>query len=408
MGFIDNLSENLRRTFYSSAEARQETGQKRKLSSTTPEVLLQDPDVILSDVTYNQFLGMQSEFIITQRNLLIRQWRKSTFLPEVDEAIQELINEILVFEEDDSLPIEINMDNWDIPDKIKETITESFAKILRLLDFRNEGSELFRQWYIDGILNLEVIFDNAKLKSGIQKIKLMSPFDFFKVKNINTNEIEYFYNTKLNTDAYKKQNFSLQSLGDDVDKHIKYKPEQITQVTSGITSIDKLFSISPLNKAMKTINQVSLIEDSLLIYRITRAPDKKAFYIDTGRLPKGKAEQYLKQMMQKHRNKLEYNRDTGTLENNKKTISAQEDFWLTRCISLDTKIPLMDGRDLPLKDIIKEFGDDIRKAEDGTVPSILELAIAISLYEPDWEVLIPWRPGRQEVIKKHRMGLERR
>lgn len=352
MGIFSNLTEELKRTIYSGAEARQETGLKRKLSTTTPDPLLHEPDVILTDVQFNHYLGAQAEFIITQRNMLIRQWRQSTFLPEVDEAIQEILNEALVFEEDDSLPIELNMDDFEAPDNIKKSIEEAFAKILRLLDFRNQGSEIFRQWYVDGVVNLEVVYDNASLKSGIQRIKLLTPFDFYKVKDIKTNEITYFYNTKLSADMYKRQDFTLQGLLHDAEDKLIYKPEQVTQITSGVTSVDKLFSISPINKAMKTINQVSLIEDSLLIYRITRSPDKKAFYIDTGRLPKDRAEQYINQMMQKHRNKINYNRETGTIENEKKTISVMEDYWMGRSSEgRGTQIETISGTGQELRDI---------------------------------------------------------
>lgn len=353
MGIFTNLYETLEKSFYSDRDAKLTITRNKNLSTTTPEILTPIPDVIISDVTTNHMLGGQFDFILTKRNDLIRQWRNATYLPEVDEAIQEIINEALVFDEDETLPINIILDDLETTDQLKEKITEKFEKIMKLLEFTKRGEDLFKQWYVDGIINFEVVYNNKKRRDGIQKIILLNPYDFFKIKDITTGIVEFFYNNRLSSQGYDRaQEFNLIQLQQMAPRELKYKDEQITQIGSGFHSIDKLFSISNLNKAVKVINQVSLIEDSLIIYRITRAPEKKAFYIDTGRMPKAKAEQYIKQMMQKHRNKLNYNTQTGLLENNKKSIALQEDYWMARnAEGRGTQIETIQGTGQELRDI---------------------------------------------------------
>lgn len=363
------LFEELLKTFYSAREAKLEIGRSKKLSTTTPPVITAEPDGILSDVSYQYVMGGQIDFILTERNNLIKQWRSVTYLPEVDAAIQELLNEALVFEEDDSLPLELNLDDLDLNDGLKRKILDSFDKIITLLDFKNRGGDLFKQWYVDGTLAVEAVYDNARKTEGLKKLILLPPYDFFKYKDIRTGETTFFYSTRLGADMYNRPHTTLNALYQ--HSEIKYKPEQITQINSNIFSQDRLFSISHLNKAMKVINQVTLIEDSIIIYRITRAPEKKVFYIDTGRLPKGKAEEYIQNMMKKHRQKMVYNIDTGNIENRKRSISLLEDFWMPR--SQDgkgTEIEILQGLDSNMSEIpdLDYFYDKMYRALN--VPSI--------------------------------------
>lgn len=362
---MPKLSEELKKTFYSSRESKDEVGRNDALSTTTPAALAQEPDMVLSDVSYNYVLGGQIDFILTQRNNLIRKWREVTYLPEVDEAIQEICNEALVFDEEEVYPFEISMEDLEITDALKEKIEASFTKIMNLLDFMNKGEELFKNWYVDGVLNFEAVYDNKKIKEGIKKIIMLPPFDFFKIKDINSGEITFFYSNRLSSDRYNAKSVTLLQLMNTAREELKYKPEQITQITSGVPSRDRLFSISNINKAMKAINQVTLIEDSILIYRITRAPEKKVFYIDTGKMPKGKAEQYIKNMMTKHRNRMIYNATDGTIENRKERVSIQEDFWLPRSIDgRGTQIETLPGTGTELGEIedLNFFYDKLYRA----------------------------------------------
>ncbi len=329
MDTITHLREELKRNIYGKEEADLNAMSRGSSTISTPDHFIQEPDTILTDLSYNYTLSSPIENILINRNRLVRMWRDVTFYPEVDEAINEIVDEALVFEETGEPPIEIDLEGMIITDPLKDKIRKSFNKILRMLDFDVKGGELFQQWYVDGTLNIEAVYNNNNIKEGIKKLVLLPPFDFYKVKLINTQEEIYFFNPRLN--EYYAKSLSLPTIHElSKNANIKYRPEQITQIMSGVYSADKLFSISHLNKAMKVINQVSLIEDAIVIVRITRAPEKKVFYIDTGRLPKAKAEAYIQQLMNKHRNKMTYNFDTGSVENRKKSVSILEDYWLPR------------------------------------------------------------------------------
>lgn len=356
---FDGFTENLNKTFYSKDERRIEVG-RNTFSTTTPVEMIHEPDVIPGDLSYSYSWGSHVDYIITQRNNLIKTWRHATYIPEVDEALQEILNEALVFEEDDTLPFDLQLHDLDVTDPVKGKIQKSFEKIINMLDFQLNGQNLFKQWYVDGVLSFEVVYDNSKLSQGIKKIILLSPYNFYKYKDITTGEYFYFLNTRLPDDS---QSFTLTTMAQAAE--IKYKPEQITQITSGILSEDRLFSISPINKALKVINQLQLIEDSLVIHRITRAPEKKVFYIDTGRLPKAKAEQYIQNLMMKHRNKMVYNYDTGSVENRKRAISVLEDYWLPRSADgKGTQIETLSGSDADLSNIadLEHFYGKVYKA----------------------------------------------
>lgn len=356
---FSGLTEQLNKPFYSKEERKIEVG-RSTLSTSTPQEMIQEPDVIPGDLSYSYSWGSQVDYIITQRNNLIKTWRHATYIPEVDEALVEILNEALVFDEDDSLPFDLELHDLDVTDPVKGKIQKSFEKIMNMLDFHLNGQNLFKQWYVDGVLSMEVVYDNSKLSQGIKKIILLSPYNFYKYKDLNTGEYRYFLNTRLPDDS---QSWTLTSAAQAAE--IEYKPEQITQITSGILSEDRLFSISQINKALKVINQLQLVEDSLVIHRITRAPEKKVFYIDTGRLPKAKAEQYIQNLMSKHRNKMVYNYDTGSVENRKRAISVLEDYWLPR--SQDgkgTQIETLSGSDADLSNIadLEHFYGKVYKA----------------------------------------------
>lgn len=328
MGIREYIIEKLTKNVYANQETKQNEYNQKYLSTSTPLVYTSEADVIPSDMSYSYTFGSPVEHIITNRNQLINQWRDISRFPEVSEAIEEIINEALVFEENEEVPIKLDLDSLDVTEQLKNKIFKSFEKILNLLDFDSKGSELFEQWYIDGVLNLEVIYNNVHITKGIQKIVLLPPFDFFKIKYVEDGSYEYFFQPRF-SEMMKRNNYpTMQSMFEIAD--IRYKPEQITQVTSGKYSTDKQFSISHLHKCMKVVNQLSLIEDSIVISRVTHSGQKRVFYIDTGRLPKAKAEAYINQLAQKHRNQMSYDFSTGTIMNRKKSVSLLEDIWIPR------------------------------------------------------------------------------
>lgn len=308
----------LRKTTYSNKEALMD--KFKDSSQISKEMELESPHI-----TYNPFATYTSNqftdgFINSNSyNDMVRKWRQSSILPEIDEAITEISTESIVFDEIDD-PISINLDDIELSENIKDKIRESFKKILYLLDFNEKGDELFRQWYVDATLTFEVVYNNRRPKDGIQKLILLPPFNIFKFKNENNSEIRWFVNNKATYNMVK----------DLENADVTYYDEQITQINSGILSPDKKQYYSHLQKAQKAINQLYLLEDCLIIYRLTKSPEKRVFYIDTGNLPKSKAEEYIRSLITKYRQKKIYNTDTGTLDNSNKSISVLEDFWFAR------------------------------------------------------------------------------
>jgi hypothetical protein len=313
MGFIE-LLEKLSRPFYSSKEASLDSS-KGTTQLSTPEY--QENPYITYD-PFSLYTNNLMEQVSSAKtvNEFIKRWRQAAMLPEVDDALQEITSEAVTFDEKEKV-VSLDLEALELPEAIKKKMEESFDRVLFLLDFNSRGDEIFKQWYVDGIISFEVVYREKELKEGIQKLILLSPFNFFKIKDEKTGMMKYFFHKKPSYDIVK-------DLGN-ADK--TYFDEQISQINSGIWDTDKKFTLSFLQKALKVINQLSLIEDSLVIFRITRSPERRVFYIDTGNLPKTKAEEYVKSLISKYRQKRIYNTDSGTVENKSRQISILEDFW---------------------------------------------------------------------------------
>jgi hypothetical protein len=314
----DIMTEELNRTFYSDREAFQD--KHKNFSQISKEMDNENPYISydpFSMYTNNFALGGSNSMPVNTADM-IRKWREASILPEVDEALNEISSEAIVFDEIDPV-VDINMDDIELTENIKSKIRESWDKILYLLDFNEKGEELFRQWYVDSTLNFEVVYNNRRMKDGIQKLILLPPFDIMKYKNAQDSTIKWFINTHQTYNPIK----------DLENAEITYFDEQITQINSGVMSPDKRCYYSPIQKAMKAINQLYLLEDTLIIYRITRSTEKRVFKVDTGNLPKSKAEEYMKGLINKYRQKKVYNTETGTIDNAAKSISVLEDFWFS-------------------------------------------------------------------------------
>ena len=331
-----NLFEGLKFPIYSTREAELEKTIDTSVTSA-PE---QQEDNQLCGYN-NTTLNYDAYF--TSRNEMILHCRKASYLPEITQAIEEITNEVFVFDEIEN-PVELNLDEIDLPDSIKLKIFDSFSKILYLLDFGEQSDVLFKQFYTDGVLNIETVFDNARIREGIKKLILLTPFNFNSFIDPETGEKKYAYLMNNQNRFSNKSEFKV------------FLDDQITSVHSGIWDINKQFTISYLTPALKTINNLNLIEESLVIHRITRSPEKRQFKIPIKNLNKSKAEEYLNAFMNKFKQKKIYNTDTGTIENRTRSISVIEDYWMPvdACLALDTKIKLLDGRDLELSNIITE------------------------------------------------------
>ncbi len=273
---------------------------------------------------------------------LIRRYREMALHPEVDSAIEDIVNEAIVSDTYDS-PVQIELSNLNASDGLKNKIREEFKNILEILDFDKKSHEIYRNWYIDGRLYYHKVIDLKKPQEGIQELRYIDALKMRYVRqqkktdpnklaannlragenplNYDFPEIEeYFqYNPKL------KNGYGNTNTGG-----IKIAKDAITYCTSGLVDRNKNTVLSYLHKSIKSINQLRMIEDSLVIYRLSRAPERRIFYIDVGNLPKVKAEQYLRDVMMRYRNKMVYDANTGEIRDDKKYMSMLEDFWLPR------------------------------------------------------------------------------
>ena len=288
---------------------------------------------------YGQYVDMEG----VSRNEFeqIRKYREVSLHPEVDSAIDEVVNEAIVADGDDS-PVEIELSNLEQSESIKKRIREEFNEIKRLLQFDKKCYHIFRRWYIDGRLYYHKVIDVAKPTEGIQELRYIDPLKIKKMREVkkkpapgtgdkakvlnygDVNEY-YLYNPK----GVFNHKAAVSLAGND-QLGVKIAPDAITFCTSGLMDMNQNLPLSYLHKALKAVNQLRMIEDSLVIYRMSRAPERRIFYIDVGNLPKVKAEQYLREVMSRYRNKLVYDASTGEIRDDKKFMSMLEDFWLPR------------------------------------------------------------------------------
>ena len=273
---------------------------------------------------------------------LIRRYREMALHPECDSAIEDIVNEAIVSDTNDS-PVEIELSNLNASDGIKAKIRKEFKHILDLLDFDKKSHEIYRNWYVDGRIYYHKIIDMKNPQEGIQELRYI---DAMKMRYIRQQkkkpgeiqnqlrglkdpmeydfpEIEefYIYNPKIGNSTSQQGGGS---------QGIKMTKDSVTYCTSGLVDRNKGTTLSYLHKAIKSLNQLRMIEDALVIYRLSRAPERRIFYIDVGNLPKVKAEQYLRDVMNRYRNKLVYDANTGEVRDDKKYMSMLEDFWLPR------------------------------------------------------------------------------
>lgn len=286
-------------------------------------------------ITQGAYYGTYVDLEGSVRNELelITRYREMSLHAECSEAIEEIITEA-VTEDDDGETVTINLDKLDVPASIKKKIQESFNKIKSLLSFQDLGEDLFKRWYVDGRLYFQVVIDKAKPKEGVQELRYIDPRKIRKVREIQKDRdpktgIEYI---KAVSEYYvfNDRGLTAQSYTASVNQGTRIATDAIVFVPSGLLDAKSTMVIGWLHKAIKPLNQLRMIEDAIVIYRLSRAPERRIFYIDVGTLPKLKAEQYLKDIMTKYRNKLVYDANTGELRDERKHLSMLEDFWLPR------------------------------------------------------------------------------
>jgi len=261
-------------------------------------------------------------------NVLIKKYREMSMSQEVDLAISDVVNEAVVHE-DGKPTVAISLDNVEQSDGIKTKISNEFKQLLKLLDFNKTGSDLFRKWYIDGKIYHHIVIDTGRVKDGIQDLISVDALNIKKVKEIKK-EIDPVTGVDMVTDTQEYFVYTNEEDKNIVSAAVRVAPDAISYVHSGMVDNQKQIIIGYLYKSIKPFNQLRMIEDSLVIYRLARAPERRIFYIDVGNLPKLKAEQYLRSVMDKYKQKVIYNASTGEVEDQKKQMSMLEDFWLPR------------------------------------------------------------------------------
>ena len=288
------------------------------------------------------------EGIYKNEHQAIRKYREMALHPEVDNAVEDIVNEAIVSDTNDS-PVEIDLDNLNASDGIKDKIREEFKHIKDLLDFDTKAHEIFRNWYVDGRIYYNKVIDIKNPADGIQELRYIDAMkmryvrkeqkkddqsaQLFNTSNVHESEKVYFPKIEeyfmYTPEPRYPTNMAMGGAGTAM-KGVKLAKDSITYCTSGLVDRNKGTVLSYLQKAIKSLNQLRMIEDSLVIYRLSRAPERRIFYIDVGNLPKNKAEQYLREVMGRYRNKLVYDANTGEIKDDKKFMSMLEDFWLPR------------------------------------------------------------------------------
>ena len=258
---------------------------------------------------------------------LIRRYRDIAIQPECDSAIEDIVSEAIASDERD-MCVSVVLDNLQVSSTIKKRIKEEFERILQLLDFNNKAHDIFRRWYVDGRIFYHKVIDSQNPRKGIQQLRYIDPRKIKKVREVQTGK-------RGQVDVVKKfkEFYIYNQHGHQVNNTstgVKLTFDSIAYCPSGLIDMHKGTVLSYLNKAIKPVNQLRMIEDSVVIYRISRAPERRIFYIDVGNLPKIKAEQYLKDVMNRYRNKLVYDASTGEIRDDRNHMSMLEDFWLPR------------------------------------------------------------------------------
>ena len=298
-------------------------------------------DYFLSSGFYGQYVDIEGVFK-TEFDI-VKRYRDMSLHPECDTAIEHVVNEAIVSDMNDS-PVEIDLDNLNIGQPLKKVIRNEFKYVKDLLEFDKKSHEIFRNWYVDGRIFYHKVIDVQKPDEGIQelryidalKIKLMRVKPTDKEKGVVAIPTQDQGTETVNKDTKISEFYTYypqgvaQKYGSVAGKGIRIAKDAITHVHSGLVDRNKKITLSYLHKAIKGLNQLRMIEDSLVIYRLSRAPERRIFYIDVGNLPKVKAEQYLRDVMSRYRNKLVYDANTGEIKDDKKFMSMLEDFWLPR------------------------------------------------------------------------------
>ena len=307
---------------------------KRKDVVDLPSVVPPNPaetgaTVVNTGVNAGGYYGMvmDLEGVIKNENDLIRRYREVAQYSDCDSAVEDIINEAIVADEEHR-SVEIILDDVKLSNNVKTRVREEFDNILRILKFDERAHEIFRSWYIDGRLYYQILIDEENVKKGIQELRFIDPRKIRRIKNIKREKTNAGVEVIKEIEEYYLYNDK--GITEQTTHGVKLALDSVVYVPSGYTDPNTGMAMSYLHKAIKPVNQLKMIEDSLVIYRISRAPERRIFYIDVGNLPKLKAEQYVSDIMNKFRQKIVYDATTGETRDDRRHLSMMEDFWMPR------------------------------------------------------------------------------
>jgi hypothetical protein len=312
---------------------------KRKvLQDSQPSFVPQETEdgavVVASGGSYGTYVDLDGT--VRSEAELVTKYREMALQPECDAAVDEIVNETMSI--DEKKIVEINLDNLEISDNIKKAIRDEFSICLNILDFQKHAYEIYRRWYIDGRLYYHVIIDEKDPKAGIKEVRYIDPRKIRKVREVTKRKVRGGGDTEAVIPKVQNEYFMFNDKGFNYGNKtvgpsttgLKIAKDSIIHITSGLTDTNGTMVLSYLHKAIKALNQLRTLEDALVIYRLARAPERRVWYIDVGNLPKMKAEQYLRDIMVKHKNRLIYDASSGEVRDDRKFMTMLEDYWLPR------------------------------------------------------------------------------
>lgn len=301
--------------------------EKENLKSFVPPTEDDGSVSIMGGGIYGTYVDLEGQ--IRNDADLIKKYREMAIQPECDAAVDDIVNEAIVFQ-DNEYPVQINLEKLQQPESIKKKIKEEYEHVMKLLDFNNQGYDIFRRWYVDGKLYYHMLIDEKNPRQGLKEIRYVDPRKIRKVRELQKDKVNLAQAEATLKTPVQYYVFSEKGFAKDANQGLKISVDSICYVHSGISDKDGKVIISHLHKAIKPLNQLRMLEDATVIYRISRAPERRIFYIDVGNLPKIKAEQYLREIMQKYKNKLVYDAQTGEIRDDRRFQTMLEDFWLPR------------------------------------------------------------------------------
>jgi hypothetical protein len=325
----------------------EEKAQPDRLVTFAPEIKDDGAVVVAEGGVFGTYLDLEGS--ARTESDLVAKYREMSLQPEVESAIDDIVNEFVSYDSEQKL-VDIVLDDLEFGNKVKDKIRDEFNTILQMLDFNTSGYEIIRRWYVDGRLYYHTIIDIQNPREGIQEIRYIDPRKIRKIreiKRVRRNSQASTAGQQVHTTETKQEYFMYSERGFSGGTRsgvstTSYQPaaagstgiriatDSIIHVTSGLMDASNQMVLSYLHKAIKPLNQLRTLEDATVIYRISRAPERRIFYIDVGNLPKIKAEQYLRDMMVRHKNRLVYDATTGDIRDDRKFMTMLEDFWLPR------------------------------------------------------------------------------